>query len=331
MTEVNEICLAGEYLGDYGIASYGGNYLDQLIGDCGEDGYTTHGIPSRYNITKLYDREDYWGKEDIINVINEGTHMIHHLGHSSSEYNMRITPEDIERLENEKYCFIYSQGCYAGAFDHDDCMAEYFIKSENGAFACIMNARYGFFWSYRTDGDSQRYHREFVDAIFGEKIYSIGKANQDSKEDNLYLINRSMMRWCYYQLNLFGDPSLIFRINSPPERPAKPVGSPKGRVREEYSFSTYAIDAEGDEIYYKCDWGDGNISDWIGPFKANESINATYSWDKRGVYNVRFLAKDEYGGISEWSESATIAIPIFRDGTIFYRILEAIFKLMNLI
>ena len=67
-----------------------------------------------------------------------------------------------------------------------------------------MNARYGFFWSFSTDGDSQRYNREFWDAVFGENITEIGRANQDSKEDNLYIINRSTMRWCYYQLNLFG-------------------------------------------------------------------------------------------------------------------------------
>ncbi|MEM2259113.1 MAG: C25 family cysteine peptidase [Candidatus Thermoplasmatota archaeon] len=327
---LNEMCLAGEYLGNYGIASYGGNYLEQIIGECSDDGYTTHGIPETYNITKLYDSEDgYWTKEDIINVINNGTHMIHHLGHSSVDYNMRLSPQDIEKLENSKYCFIYSQGCYAGAFDAKDCMAEYFTKSKNGAFACIMNARLGFFWSYRTDGDSQRYHREFVDAIFGEKIFSIGKANQDSKEDNLYLIKRSMMRWCYYQLNLFGDPSLIFHINSPPEKPQKPAGSNKGKVKNEYSFSTFAVDKEGDKIYYKWDWGDGNISDWIGPFKANESINSTHSWEKKGVYSVKVIARDEYGGISEWSEPASIAIPFFREN-LFSRIFEKFFRFLNL-
>jgi len=54
-----------------------------------------------------------------------------------------------------------------------------------------MNARYGWFWAYSTDGDSQRFSREFWDAVFGENIPIISKANQDSKEDNLYLIQRS--------------------------------------------------------------------------------------------------------------------------------------------
>ncbi|MCJ2534022.1 MAG: C25 family cysteine peptidase, partial [Candidatus Thermoplasmatota archaeon] len=73
-----------------------------------------------------------------------------------------------------------------------------------------MNARYGWFWSYSTDGDSQRFNREFWDAVFDEDMPEIGRANQDSKEDNLHIIGRSCIRWCYYQLNLFGDPSLAF-------------------------------------------------------------------------------------------------------------------------
>jgi hypothetical protein len=35
-------------------------------------------------------------------------------------------------------------------------------------------------------------------------------ANQDSKEDNLYRINEECMRWCYYEINLFGDPTVSF-------------------------------------------------------------------------------------------------------------------------
>ena len=53
-----------------------------------------------------------------------------------------------------------------------------------------MNARYGWGVKGGTDGASQRFHRQFWDAVFGEYIAEIGKANHDSKEDNLNLINR---------------------------------------------------------------------------------------------------------------------------------------------
>jgi hypothetical protein len=122
---------------------------------------------------------------------------------------MKMRNPDIQKLTNEKYSFIYSQGCMAGGFDQNDCIAEHFtVKTDNGAFAGIWNARYGWGRWYSTDGASQRYDREFWDAIFGEGKTTIGRANADSKEDNLYRIRQSCMRWCYYELNLFGDPSL---------------------------------------------------------------------------------------------------------------------------
>jgi hypothetical protein len=207
------INLVGEYLGDYGIASYSDVYLDQLVNGSTDDGYTTVGIPaSNYTISKLYDSpEDDWTPSDIISVINNGVHILNHLGHSSYEYNMKLDTYDVDALTNppNRTCFIYSQGCMAGGFDDDDCIAEHFtVKTTHAAFAGIWNARYGFFWSYSTDGDSQRLHRQFWDAVFNEKILEIGRANHDSKEDNLPIIGRSCIRWCYYETNLFGDPSL---------------------------------------------------------------------------------------------------------------------------
>ena len=212
---LNEVLLAGEHLGDYGIASWGGNYLDQLINGSSDDGYTTVGISSDgYNITELYDRDwpgNDWPKSEIKSRINNGVYIINHLGHASYEYNMKMGTGDVLSLTNDKYCFVYSQGCMAGGFDNGDCIAEYFtVKDTNGAFAGIWNADYGWFWSYSTDGDSQRFHRQFWDAVFGENISVISKANHDSKEDNLYIISRSCIRWVYYETNLFGDPTLDF-------------------------------------------------------------------------------------------------------------------------
>ncbi|MCK4416406.1 MAG: hypothetical protein KAU84_04560, partial [Thermoplasmatales archaeon] len=155
---LTEVCLAGEYLGNYGIASWGGNYLDQLINGSTDDGYTTVGISSsEYNITTLYDRDwpgNNWPKSEIMSIISDGSHIINHLGHSSYTYNMKMYTSDVQSITNDKYCFIYSQGCMAGGFDDGDCIAEYFtVKTNHSAFAVIMNARYGWFWSYSTDGD----------------------------------------------------------------------------------------------------------------------------------------------------------------------------------
>ncbi|MFO7678090.1 MAG: C25 family cysteine peptidase [Thermoplasmatota archaeon] len=216
-----KVVLAGEYLGNYGVATWGGNYLDQLIDECSDDGYTTVGIPtSNYSITTLYDRDwsgNNWPKSEIKNLINSNVHIINHLGHAYYGYSLKMNNNDVYDLTNEKYCFIYSQGCMAGGFDNPDgydCIAEHLtVKTPHGAAAVIMNARYGWFWSYSTDGDSQRFNRAFWNAVFGKEIAVISRANQQSKEDNLPIINRSCIRWCYYQLNLFGDPTISFYDN----------------------------------------------------------------------------------------------------------------------
>jgi hypothetical protein len=234
-TYLGEATFAGEYLGDYGIASFAGTTLNQLINGSSENGFTTVGIPaSLYNIDKLYDElypgfdpQNPWGtgwpKEEIISRINNGVHLINHDGHAYYDYNMRMYNSDASALTNDhNFCFVYSQGCMSGGFDNPeggDCIAEYFtVKNTQGAFAGIWNARYGFFWSYSTDGDSQRYHRQFWDAVFGENIKEIGRANHDSKEDNLFLIQRSCMRWVYYETNLFGDPAVSFQ-NASEQKP----------------------------------------------------------------------------------------------------------------
>ncbi|MEA2054960.1 MAG: C25 family cysteine peptidase [Candidatus Thermoplasmatota archaeon] len=311
---LKKILLAGEYLGDYGVASWGGNYLDQIVDGSNLDGYTTVGIPSdEFNIEKMYDRDwrnNHWTKEDMIGRINDGVHVVQHDGHSYYTYNMKMVNNDTEELENDKYCFIYSNGCMAGGFDRDDCIAEYFtVKTGRGAFAGIWNARYGWFWSFSTDGDSQRFAREFWDGVFGEHMPVIGKANQDSKEDNLYLIGRSCMRWTYYELNLFGDPSIAFRINNPPNKPAAPSGPSWGKKGEECTYTSVSTDIEGDQIYYQWDWGDGSYSDWLGPFDSGQDVNASRSWAERGVYNVRVKAKDINGGESDWSDPLRVRMP----------------------
>jgi hypothetical protein len=314
-TRVN---LAGEYLGNYGIASYGGTYLDQLVNGSTDDGYTTVGIPaSDYTINKLYDSPGYdWPPSAIISVINNGVHIINHNGHANYDYDLKLDTYDVDALTNpsNRTCFIYSQGCMAGGFDNGDCIAEHFtIKTTHAAFACIMNARYGWFWSYSTDGDSQRLHRQFWDAVFGEMIPEIGRANHDSKEDNLPIIGRSCIRWCYYETNLFGDPSLKFTegaANHPPEKPGVPSGPTSGKAGVNYTFSSSTTDPDAsDLLYYKWDWGNGE-SDWLGPYASGQSVEAIHKWLIPGDYQVKVKAKDSNGLESEWSDTVTIHIAV---------------------
>ena len=213
------VLLVGEYLGFGGVAEYGGNYLDELIDGSTAHGYTTVGFSSDdFTIDTLYDRDwagNDWPQSQIESRINAGQHIVNHLGHGSPDYAMKLYNSDVlNDLNNTDLCFVYSQTCSAGHFDGTDCWAETAnIKTDNGAFAVIMNARYGYGELNSTDGPSQRFDREFWDAVFNpaEDKPQLGRANQDSKEDNIYRIDEENMRWCFYELNLFGDPTVAFK------------------------------------------------------------------------------------------------------------------------
>jgi len=240
---------------------------------------------------------------------------------------MKMVNNDVLSLTNNDPCFVYSQGCMAGGFDNGDCIAEHFsVKTDNAAFAVIMNARYGWGVVGSTNGASQRFHREFWDAIFGEEIPEIGKANQDSKEDIIPRIHYACMRWCFYQLNLFGDPTLIFYTdeNTPPDIPAKPSGLTMGRIGADYIFKTSATDSDGDKIYYKWDFGDGTFSEWLGPFDPDEETNASHNWSNRGTFQIRVKARDEHRDESDWSEPLSIRMRGFPLLKFLYDLLEAI-------
>ncbi len=207
------VLLVGEYLGFGGVAEYATSYLNELIDGSDAHGYTTVGFPSdMLEIDTLYDAPGYdWPASELITRINNGLHIVNHLGHGNIDYAMKLYNSTLSQLTNTDLCFFYSQTCLAGHFDGAECWAETaHIKLDHAGFAVVMNAREGYGAWNSTDGPSQRYNREFWDAVYNpdEAISELGAVNADSKEDNLWRINEEIMRWCYYEINLFGDPTI---------------------------------------------------------------------------------------------------------------------------
>ena len=207
--------MVGEYLGFPGVSSYGGNYKDLIIPT----------IPADFNVDTLYERNIPWDKYDLIDILNIATpHLINHLGHGNVHYALRMNNEDILSLTNNKYFFIYSQTCLAGSFDNcyrdnyyeDDCAAEYFaVETPHGAFAVIMNARFGLGSEDTLYAPSQILDESFFKALFTEDIRQLGRANHYSKEDHIWHINENGIRWVYYETNLLGDPEVAIKDSTP--------------------------------------------------------------------------------------------------------------------
>ncbi len=228
---VLDILMVGEELS---WANMGGDYMDEVYDPCDRYNYETSGIPERFQRTNLYDRDAVWSAvNDLAPLMSDGNHFVHHLGHANTRYNMKFNAGDLndDLLTNNGvdngFNIVWTQGCYCGAFDNrttevgnytNDCITEVFThKLDNGPVAFISNSRYGWGSGGNTDGASQHFHREFVDAMFDENITRIGATNQDSKEDVAPWMDSGVMRWCYWEINLFGDPAMDMWTDEPEE------------------------------------------------------------------------------------------------------------------
>ena len=108
-----------------------------------------------------------------------------------------------------------------------------------------------------------------------------------------------------YSFTAYGEVA----TNTPPEKPQRPSGEVSGKIGTTYLYSTETTDADGDQVYYLWDWGDGNFSEWLGPFASGATATAENSWATKGTYSIRVKAKDVYGNESNWSDPLAVTMP----------------------
>ncbi|DAC72860.1 MAG TPA: hypothetical protein DSN98_03025 [Thermoplasmata archaeon] len=101
----------------------------------------------------------------------------------------------------------------------------------------------------------------------------------------------------------------VISENEAPNKPAKPSGPASGKPGSTYLYRTSTTDPEGDALYYMWDWGDGNQSEWLGPFASGAQASAQKSWSSKGDYSIKVKAKDVYGSESDWSDPLPITMP----------------------
>jgi parallel beta-helix repeat protein len=262
----NDILMCGEHLGFGGIADWGGNFKNQISAK----------IPLSYNVIKLYDKNwltsKDWPKTELIDIINEGIHIINHAGHANENYGMKLKNSDISSLTNEEFFFVYSLGCDSGAFDNDNCFAEHItVKTPNAAFAAIMNTRSGWGHADTLDGPSHRFDMSFFDYIFNKNVRCIGKAHYESKEEWIHKLGSEIMRWCYFDLVLFGDPSINLKVPSSPDHDVSV---------KKIDASLYLIPHESTEITaFVKNLGNNIENDITVNFLIDETIYASKSID----------------------------------------------------
>jgi len=94
--------------------------------------------------------------------------------------------------------------------------------------------------------------------------------------------------------------------NQPPDSPE--IFGPKcGEQSIEYDYTFVSEDSDEDDILYFIDWGDGEKTGWLGPYKSGEGITLSHDWNLEGDYELMVKAKDSIAGESQWT-TKTITI-----------------------
>jgi hypothetical protein len=95
---------------------------------------------------------------------------------------------------------------------------------------------------------------------------------------------------------------------TPPNAPAVPSGPASGGVGVTYSFSSSAVDPNGDNVAIRFAWGDGDTSDWSLLMASGDTATAGHAWADTGTYHVKAQAKNLNNAVSDWSGSSDIVI-----------------------
>lgn len=294
---LRDVYMVGEVLfEDY----YGADDLEHVHNSSTRNGYSTKGFSESnfFNVHTMYDKDlgdEGWGPAEILALLNGSHHVFNHLGHSITYYNMRLMTDDIiSGLHNDLYFFEYTQGCYPGAFDNrldpdsgnqvlsQDSFAEHMTLDAHGAFAVVMNTRYGLGGGY-----SNALHRYFWDGAFGQGMNRLGEMHGYSKDMIAGWLSDPGFRWVFYECTLFGDPELAVHLASSSSEPY--LGLPAGPIQ------FVAIGGEGDpdsQVITVRNLGGGSL-DWtvvsdqpwltVSPESGSAPSDVTLSVDTAGL------------------------------------------------
>jgi hypothetical protein len=339
---VRNVLLAGEKLwgtwDGHPVDCYGDFEMEQFVGNCIANNYSTMGFPAQWTFTRLYEKTNEWSGMDFISSLKNGKiTWVDHEGHANQWYCFKmyasaVTADNFPQDGiSANYFFAYSGGCYAGSFDNRDeygnyssadCFGEDLVKLPTGAVAVLFNSRYGFAddgsnGTSGTDGSNQRLRRYFHDAIFSKGIHYVEMMNAYSKEVNADIIldpdihkvpYYGQLKWCAYETNILGDPALSLWTETPavltPSLPALLTAARFSMNTPPYSWVALA-DAGGTILCTQLTDSTGNC------FFQNKALSAYMEANPQGRLKVLIKAHNYY----PYSGEVRLDVPVIGSGS----------------
>ncbi len=216
-----------------------------------------------------------------------------------------VNTDTCDSLNDDYPAIVFADACSNSDTDHNN-IGQMMMKQGAVGFLGSTKVAYGMHgWDDPYDGSSQSLDYWFTTCCTSGD-YTQGQAHQYALQE---MYNNGL--WYYERLETFewgalwGNPDLTMApvaISDPPEAPDPPDGPDHGVPEDECEFFASTIDPDGDQIFYMFDWGDGEFSEWEGPYNSGETASSSHSWIELGDYDITVIARDEWGRKSEWSD-----------------------------
>ncbi len=272
-----------------------------------ETGYTTY--PHDYDLTRS-NVVSVWsaGKYAFVNWAGHGSPTGCYRYHPSQAF---ILSDDCPQLNDDFPAIIFADACSNSDTDHLN-IGKAMLKQGGVGFVGATKVALGCpGWDGPEDGSSQTLDYLFTTQVTSTQ-YTQGEALQNALTE-MYVNGY----WGYNKYETFewaalwGNPNLGMSEttqNTPPHNPNPPTGPTQGIVGSIHEFNGESTDPDGDDLYYKFDWGDGSYCDWLGPYPSGTIASCNHTWYEGGTFEVKVKVKDVYGAMSEWSDSKIFSV-----------------------
>ncbi len=231
------------------------------------------------------------------NAINEGYHFSHVAAHGDAygfytQYGSPIYTTSTAGAQTNlsRPVIMNSIACISGNFEAGDCLAEVLMNNANGgAVAAIMNSRYGLGFQHSM-GPSEKFDVKFYDFLFTEDSIEIGVTHARSKDYYAYSAqHQEAWRWCYWALNLFGDPEMPMWKGAPDTLHATHLGTIETGAQD---FDVAVVTSGGAPIpdALVCAWKDGEVHA-TGKTNGSGEVTLTINPLTTGTMHVTATAK----------------------------------------
>lgn len=273
-------------------------------------------IPSRFNVTKVYDSDPTNHKTAVINALNVGQNLVNHSDHSNItvmgtgyfHHNLLMNQSDVNALtNNSKMSIIVSTGCDPNYMDASECIAETFVEynPNRAGVAFNGNTRSGWYDSGDPYSLSGVLDMQWWEALFTRNKYNLGQVLADSKHNSSHA--SGIEKQCEWVFNLLGEPEMPIWTDEPDSfavtfPSAIPIGNSSFSVHVEDStahspvYQAYVCLWKGSEVYLK------------GYTNTSGNVTFNQSPSTQGIMYVT-ATKHDY---LPYQDSASVASPVVR-------------------